>query len=156
MPSKEWLSSIIISVVIPFFISCSSRTHKVTPVCEDFLKVWQEKPSDLQFIRCKKVKKFGFDRLESFYVVKGSDAARVEKILQRKFGMASLKFLCCGWEPIFKKGDVNTLGLGNYRDKNGIDFEISMYSEETIITDRQEWDKIPEFRIYVSMFLENP
>ncbi|NET57204.1 MAG: DUF4952 domain-containing protein [Symploca sp. SIO2E6] len=121
--------AIVILTVMLLCVSCHSLTKKVTHhTCGDFLAIWEEKPAQLQFTECKKVKLPPGKGLTASYVVKGSDAAEVEKILQGKFGMTPLKFACCGWEPVV--GDENNFsGKGNYTDKDGWSFEITMVSK---------------------------
>ena len=95
----SWQLRIVIFALMLFCVSCHSLTKRTTHhTCGDFLAIWGEKPAQLQFRDCKKVKIPPGEGLTASYVVKGSDAAEVEKILQRKFGMAPLKFLCCGWD----------------------------------------------------------
>jgi len=143
---------IIMFAVMLFSVSCHSLSKGVTHICEDFLASWGEKPAQLEFTDCKKVKIPPGEGLTASYVVQGVDAAEVEKILQRKFGMAPLKFLCCGWEPVLVKNKDNLPGKGSYTDQDGWSFEVTMVSEETIISDRQDWHKIPEFYVRVTKF----
>ncbi|NEP14315.1 MAG: DUF4952 domain-containing protein [Symploca sp. SIO2C1] len=147
-----WQRKIVIVAMMIFSVSCHSITTKAAHTCEDFLAMWGEKPAELEFTNCKRVELPPGEGLVSSYVVKGSDAAEVEKLLQRKFGMAPLKFLCCGWEPILVVGEDNTSGNGSYVDKDGYSFEVTMHSEETLLNDRKDWPKIPEFHVRVTKY----
>lgn len=123
-----------------------------TQVCGDFLDRWNQKPAALKFVRCETVKHVQVDRLVSSYTVKGSDAIEIEKFLQRQFGMAPLRFLCCGWEPSSVQNRVAPL-YGQYVDAKGAQFEVWMFSGETLLRDRKAWHKIPEFHIRVETYL---
>ena len=121
-----------------------------TQVCGDFLARWDQKPAPLKFVRCETVKHEQVDRLVAFYRVRGSDAIAIEKFLQRQFGMAPLRFACCGWAPDTEKVAPP---YGKYVDTKGDQFEIWMSSGETLARDRKAWPKIPEFRIRVITYL---
>ena len=156
-PTKySWQSIGIIFSMMLFLTSCSSLPEKVTHKCEDFLATWKEKTVKLKFTGCDKNNRASVNELVASYVVKGSDAAEVEKLLQEKFGMAPLKFLCCGWEPIFVENNQNYPGYGSYTDQQGFDFRITMISQETLLNDRQDWKNIPDFYIYVTKYLDAP
>ncbi|MBW4618512.1 MAG: DUF4952 domain-containing protein [Cyanosarcina radialis HA8281-LM2] len=144
--------------------SCTARTAIVvssapspaTPVCEDFLGKWDKKPKELQFSSCKKMKNPQTESLVASYSVKGKDAAQVESFLRQNFKMEPLKFLCCGWEPTTAVDKPNLPRYGGYRDRDGYKYEISMYSEETLVNNRQHWNRIPKFNVRVTRYLQEP
>ncbi len=129
-----------------------TKVRYSTQVCGDFLTRWDKKPAPLKFVRYETVKHPQVDRLVSSYIVKGVDAIEIEKFLQRQFGMAPLRFLCCGWEPSPAKDGVGP-HYGQYLDINGAQFEISMFAGETLLNSRGAWHKIPEFHIRVTTYL---
>lgn len=130
----------------------SNEVGYSTQVCGDFLTRWDKKPAPLKFIRCETVKHSQVDRLVSSYIVKGVDALEIEKFLQRQFGMAPLQFFCCGWEPSPATDGVGTR-YGRYVDTKGAQFEVLMFSGETLLNSRRAWHKIPEFHIRVTTYL---
>ncbi|HLP91081.1 MAG TPA: DUF4952 domain-containing protein [Nostocaceae cyanobacterium] len=129
---------------------------KAQITCKDFLLEFGDKPQELEFLECKNSKNVGLDALEARYRVSGKDAAKVESLLQQKFQMSKLKFLCCGWESIFvTKNGSNTPGKGYYTDNYGYRYTIDMHSEETLVNERENWQNIPYFYITVTAFLED-
>jgi Domian of unknown function (DUF4952) len=134
--------------------ACRPSENRAMEVCEDFLGRWGTKPVELAFTQCKRIENPQFDRLESSYVVAGADAAKVEKLLQQKFNLAPLRFVCCGWEST--SGDANRPSHGSYRDREGYYFQISMGSDETVLRDRKNWPNIPQFHVRVTKYLGSP
>jgi hypothetical protein len=145
--------SIVVGAMMLSLTACHVPANTVKDVCEDFLETWGLKPAELKFTQCKRIENPQFDRLESSYVVAGADAAGVEKLLQKKFNLAPLRFLCCGWEST--SGDANRPSHGSYTDK-GYTFQISMGSDETLLRDRQNWPNIPQFYVRVTKYLGSP
>jgi len=147
---QYWQSSFFILVILLGLVSDrteaqqSDQVRFSTQVCGDFLARWDKKPAALKFVRCETRESEQVDRRVSLYAVKGSDAVEAEKFLQRQFGMSPLQFICCGWSPSPIKN-----GVGQYVDTKGAEFKVSMYGGETLVQDRKDWHKIPEFRIRV-------
>ena len=54
--------------------------------------------------------------------------------------------------PVLVRDGNNFPGKGSYTDKDGWSFEVTMISEETILNDRQDWHKIPEFYVRVTKY----
>lgn len=129
---------------------------KAQITCKDFLLEFGDKPQELEFLECERTKYFQLDSLVARYRVSGKDAATVESFLQQKFKMSKLKFLCCGWEPVFvmENGDYSS-GDGSYMDKYGYRYTIDMHSEETLVNERQDWGNIPVFHVKVVAILED-
>jgi hypothetical protein len=70
--------------------------------------------------------------------------------------MSKLKFLCCGWEPVpVTENGVESSRTGSYKDQHGYYYDILMHSPETLINERQDWQKIPFFYVRVTAFLED-
>ncbi len=124
--------------------------------CKDMMAILVDKPQELQFLECKPTKHMQLNVLETSYQVPGKDAGEVEKFLQQKFKMSKLRFLCCGWEPIEVIKNENYPGYGGYRDSLGYNYQIRMFSGETLINQRQDWKSIPFFYIRVIKFIESP
>ncbi len=67
--------------------------------------------------------------------------------------MASLKFVCCGWESV-----TNAEGkrYGTYSDHRGNYYEIKMYSGEVQIPEQLKREDVPYFYVEVVSLLEEP
>lgn len=81
--------------LITFLFFTSFYGKKVD--CGDLLEQYGEKPPQLTFVGCKEGTEQS--RLEATYKVSGTNAQAVELFLREKYGLAPLKFVCCGWEP---------------------------------------------------------
>lgn len=123
-----------------------------TQGCGDFLARWDKKPAALKFAGCETGERQQVGFLTSSYTVQGADAIEIEKFLQSEFGMTPLRFLCCYWSPSPAKGEVAP-HYGRYIDSEGAQFQVSMYSGETLQNGRNFWHKIPEFGITVETYL---
>ena len=110
----------------------------------------------IEFLECKVTLQSHVKVLKAKYRVKGTEADLAERFLQQKFKMTELKFVCCGWSPVIVSQTGNRPGNGQIRDSKGYSYEITMYSEETVLNQRQDWVKIPLFYIKVTKFLESP
>jgi Domian of unknown function (DUF4952) len=157
------ISLLLLSILSIQACSIDSKTSvqsNISPTapaiaCEDLLGKWKKKPNELKFSNCKYKKHAQVDRLVSTYVVKGTDAAIIERFLRKEFRMSPLRFVCCGWEPVVVGNGqtINNPRYGIYQDRDGYDCEISMTSGETL---EQNWHLIPEFYIYVTKYLGDP
>lgn len=126
------------------------------PTCGDFLESWDKKPAELQFVSCEYIEHSQVDRLETSYVVEGAQAATVEALLKKEFGLSSLRFLCCYWDAVVHSDDGNRLGNGTFIDTSGHRFQVMMHSGETLVTERAQWEQIPEFHVRVRTYLGTP
>ncbi len=138
---------ILVAVLILIFHCEKSKPEtdikdlRTVKECGDLLSQWAEKPNELEFLDCEPGE--GQLIFKANYRVSGKQAHLVETFLRKKYGIGKLVFLCCGWDSkngkigIFKKPDLT----------NGIHYDISMYSEETLIKDRNQWNKIPYFYV---------
>jgi Domian of unknown function (DUF4952) len=109
----------------------------------DFLKQWHLQSKKLILADCE-LKHGQMDLLIATYTVKGQDAAIVEKLLQQRFQMGKLRFICCGWE--------NPGQNGWYR-WDSYSYQIGMSSGETI---ERDWNKIDRFYITITKYLTDP
>ena len=109
----------------------------------DFLKQWQIQQQELTLTDCE-LSHGQMDLLVAKYTVKGSDAAIVEKLLQKRFQMGKLRFICCYWDSPEQHGV--------YRE-DGYSYQIAMWSPETI---ERDWRKIERFSVTVTKYLTEP
>jgi hypothetical protein len=88
-------------------------------------------PATMNFLDCQKISTTE-TYFKARYRVSANNAANIESLLNRRFGMAKMRFVCCGWE-------VNGItGTGYYRRNSNI-YQIRMFSEETLINSRSRW-----------------
>lgn len=118
---------------------------KTEKPCGDFLAELKKKPNNLIFLGCEDSGSY-LKALTAKYKVLGKDAAEIESYFQKHFQMPKLHFACCGWELSPDKG--------TYKNSKGLEYKIEMFSEETLIKDRNDWEKIPFFYIDVTLYLE--
>ncbi|TAD78409.1 MAG: DUF4952 domain-containing protein [Oscillatoriales cyanobacterium] len=138
------------AVIVSAFAHQSKAAFPVAAnTCGDFAAVWNKKPKQLAFAGCQLEPSEPDAVPKARYRLEGNDAIVIEQFLQREFGMAPLRFICCGWEPVVAKGDARLLKLGSYRDDRGITYQIAMYSGETPIATRQQWSAIDTFRVEI-------
>ena len=142
----------LISFVLP---SSQAPAFRGDRICEDFLEKWDKKPTELHFTDCERVEHVQMDRFVASYVVNGAEAEDVETYLKEDFQMTSLRFICCGWDSL-NIDDLTEPSAGVYRDRFGNEFYIKMYSAETLIQSRDQWDNIPEFYVRVTTYLGAP
>ncbi len=109
----------------------------------DFFNQWRFPLHKLTLADCE-LRHGQMDLLVTTYTVKGSDAAEIEKLLQKRFQMGKMRFICCGWE--------NPAQHGRYR-WDSYTYEIAMSSGETI---ERDWRKIDRFYITVTKYLTEP
>jgi hypothetical protein len=127
---------------------------KTEQSCGDFLNELGKSPERLIFLDCQKTTEAQLDVLKATYKVSGEDAADIESYLQQSFQMPHLKFVCCGWEPGPGRGSYKPGAATN--NSSGFEYQITMWSEETLIDDRSDWNKIPFFYVAVILPLEQP
>ena len=121
-----------------------------SPACGDFLSTLAKTPPRLEFVGCKPDKQSQLRVLVATYRVKGENAARVESYFNRHARMPRLRFYCCGWE-------VNVRSSPQYGTLTGhqnAEYEVSMKSEETLISVRKNWGRIQWFYVSVTLLLE--
>jgi hypothetical protein len=138
------------AVIVSAFAHQSNAAFPIASnACGDFAAEWNKKPPQLAFTGCQ-LEPYDRDAApKARYNLAGKDALLVEQFLQREFGMAPLRFICCGWEPVIAKGEARLLKLGSYRDDRGTSYQIAMYSGETLIANRQQWSAIETFHVEI-------
>ena len=118
------------------------------PTCADFLKNAGIQHEALKFKSCEPAFEAQIPVLRARYEIPGEHAAAIETQLERRYGMAPLKFVCCIWEP--------TGGRSGQWVERGYDMDVGMGSEETVYNTRAEWPKIKTFFVTVNLLLEEP
>ena len=113
-------------------------------VCADFLAQMQKKPAHLIFDQCSSAPERQGKPLRATYHVSGVHAARVEAALVKSFGLTKLKRSCCQWDS----------PAVSFKSVRGVDFLISMVSQETLLAKRSQWRDIPRFEIMIEMLTE--
>jgi hypothetical protein len=113
-------------------------------------------PAQLTFVDCQAPVNTQLKTLVAKYRVTGQAAASIEQWLQRHFKMAALQFICCGWSPVRRMPRGNESGAAWVRGAQGLEHKITMYSDETGRTRRQDWSQIPFFYVEVTQYLESP
>jgi hypothetical protein len=114
--------------------------------CDDFLAALHKKPKDLEFRGCKQHTELQNAPFEASYRVAGIHAAEVESYLARELKLKRLRHYCCVWES----------AKNSYRDKNGRLFMISMSTEETTISSRNQWARVDYFYVIVDWYQDEP
>ncbi|EQA71318.1 hypothetical protein LEP1GSC059_3007 [Leptospira noguchii serovar Panama str. CZ214] len=139
--------------VLLFIFLFLANTVSAHPPCGDFLKLHNKKPKYLEFIQCKKTQNAQISTLQAAYRVKGKYASEVEKYLINMFGMQLLKFVCCIWESVpNQKGER----YGHYKNDSESYYTVSMGTEDTLHSEREDWYKIDWFYVTVELLLESP
>lgn len=140
------LAQVFTCLVLILASGSSCPEIKTQRQCGDFLAEFSKKPKHIIFLDCQETNDAQIKVLKASYKVSGKDAAETEAYLQRYFQMPKLSFVCCGWET--------GRDQGKYKNDQGFDYQIYMFSEETLINDRNDWGKIPFFYISVILPLE--
>ncbi len=112
--------------------------------CGDFLARAGKKPQHLAFVGCTLVPDRQGKPLEATYSVRGRHAAAVEAFLVKNAGLIKLKRACCQWDA----------PAGQFNDKAGRSYQITMVSPETTVSARKNWRLIPRFQIIVESMTE--
>lgn len=140
-------TAMAIALAAAFFYPSSVQA---SPACGDFLLALARKPPNLAFIECGQGRKSQLRVLIATYRVRGVHASQVENYFNRNAKMAKLRFYCCGWEPDVRR----TPPEGQLRNHQKVEYEMTMESEETIISVRKNWNRIQWFYVSVTLFLE--
>ncbi len=135
------------------FVSICSNSQAESQ-CDNFLKVLKKLPAHLEFVKCEKIHEAQTEKLQATYRVLGIHAASVERHLMLTASMPGLRFVCCAWEPWPNHLKLSRRGF--YKNKNSYDYEVTMYTEETLIDSREKWREIYYFWVTVALPLEAP
>jgi hypothetical protein len=128
----------------PSIIALATTTADLDLTTCDFLKRWQIQRQELTLTNCQ-LSHGQMDTLVATYTVKGSEAHQIERLLQNRFQMGKLRFICCGWDSPGRRGV--------YRDRDGYQYQIAMSSSETL---ERDWRKIDRFYVQVTKYLTEP
>jgi hypothetical protein len=146
----SWFSSATIAFALVAG-STGTGTVRAAPACNDFLLALSKKPANLEFVKCEPGSRFQLRALVATYRVKGNHASEIEAYLVRHSGMAKLRFYCCGWEPNTRQSPPEgKLNIGLKQQ-----YDVSMESEETLISERSRWSGIQWFYVSVTLLLED-
>ncbi|UYZ83275.1 DUF4952 domain-containing protein [Entomomonas sp. E2T0] len=153
------LTNYSLLIIMVFLIGCSSSSNQnksVSSQCDDFLAIFNHKPNNLVFQYCEVKHDKQAKPAVATYKVTGEQAAVIEQYLIKNFDMPSLYFVCCIWEPIDKIRKAGySKNEGEYKDpKTNITYYITMGSDETLVTKRQNWSEIPFFWVDVYTYTE--
>lgn len=120
--------------------------------CENFLKLLKRQPAHLEYVKCEKVTEAQVEKLVATYRVSGAFAPDVERFLMRNASMPALRFVCCAWESW--PSHLKLSRRGYFKNPNSYDYEVTMFTEETLIDSRQKWREIYYFWVTVALPLE--
>ncbi len=106
--------------------------------CGDLLSVYAEKPKELRFIKCEKIKD-SQTIVRATYQVAGTKSKVIEDFLVKTYGMGKLKWTCCGWD------NAGKYGVFEYSEFKKINREclalISMYASAEV-QDKSKQSKV--------------
>lgn len=121
----------------------AGTAHAAEPACGDFLEQLGVASPGLHFEGCKLEEGGQLRQLVAEYLVPGPQAHGVEKLLQQRFGLQPLRFMCCGWDT----------RPASAPHASGRPYEIRMSSGETL---EKDWARIDRFHVSVTLYLEDP
>ena len=148
-----WLLFLPMAAISPQPQTQAHHAQRQDPpqACSDFLADWELKPDTLRFETCKTVRRLPGRGIVATYRLRGADAAAMETFLRDRFGMAPLRFECCGWVPRRERNGDRYPGAGTFTH-NGAQFDITLQSMETVVTERAQWSTIPTFHVRVETY----
>ena len=121
-------------------------TAKATSApCGDFLDKQGDKPAYIEYQGCHAEYEGQGKPLVARYRLDGTHAAEAEDFLRRRYGIQPLRFVCCGWEST----------PHSWVD-DGHAWNLVFASEETLLSARAQWSRIPTFHIRVEQYTEEP
>jgi hypothetical protein len=138
---------LILNACSPFGESTEMISHPDPDISADLYGIFVQIPDEMVFDYFRKGE--GQIQFESQYSVRGKNASEIEQFLCDHFGMNMLTFNCCAWEPV--DGLHGTYGHEIFLKEQGayIAHIITMFSEETLVNTRANWDSIPAFYVQV-------
>jgi hypothetical protein len=130
---------------------------KAEPICGDFLAERKIKPAHLEFIGCETREDTQLRELVANYRVVGAHAASVERALMKIAKLPKLRFICCGWDSVPPQRLIGQQALrGSLKSGYEMRYEVSMFSEETMVHSRARWSEIPSFKVTVMLPRQSP
>ncbi len=79
------------------------KTKDFKMPCGDLFSVYAQKPQELKFIKCERIKD-SQTIVRATYKVAGTKSKAIEDFLVKTYGMGKLKWTCCGWNNGGKYG----------------------------------------------------
>ncbi len=149
-----WILAMLSHTCLTHAIVPRTPASTTVPVCSDFLAKLGQKPKNLEFVGCKRVRLFGVAALQSDYRVKGAYAGPVESHFVKTAGMPRLRFICCGWESVpLDVRAQRTYGLYTSGERS---YAVSMVSGQTLINQRSALHTVDHFNVTVVLYLTQP
>ncbi|AZZ75456.1 MULTISPECIES: DUF4952 domain-containing protein [unclassified Pseudomonas] len=128
-------------------VIASSASASADFGCDDFLSKLADKPSFVEFKGCTQALDRMGQPFSASYEVSGANASKAEQYLEQHFGISPITRACCVWDST----------QNGFRDPaTGINYLISIGSEETEVRQRESWAKINRFTIQVDAYAEDP
>jgi hypothetical protein len=143
------LITMVLAAALWLLLPCAAHAE---PDCADFLQSAGRKPAHAEFVDCQPGQVGQVRTLVATYRVSGTRAAAVESYLHRHTKMARLKRTCCTWEPDARRRPR----YGSLPSRTEFPYEISMGTEENLVSRRADWKQIPWFYVSVTLPLESP
>jgi len=126
---------------------CTAGSAQAGLACGDFLNQLGKKPAYLAYRGCEQQRERQDQPYSARYEVDGRHAQQAEAYLHRIYGMPLLKRYCCAWDS----------SLHSWRDKRtGIQYVLSMATEETLVRQRRDWPAITRFYVRVDAYAHDP
>ncbi|MBC7500178.1 MAG: DUF4952 domain-containing protein [Herminiimonas sp.] len=147
------MKKLLEAILIFWLLVTGSAGHAQSP-CDNFLKLLKKQPHHLEFVKCEKINEAQTEKLIATYRVLGAHAPEIEKFFMRTANMPELRFVCCAWEPW--PSHLKLSRRGYFRNRFSYDYEVTMFTEETLIETRSKWREIFYFFVTVALPLEAP
>ena len=130
---------------MPDLVGLRHGEGDVRAACGDFLDKRGDKPAYIEYQGCHAEYEGQGKPLVARYRLDGTHAAEAEDFLRRRYGIQPLRFVCCGWEST----------PHSWVD-DGHAWNLVFASEETLLSARAQWSRIPTFHIRVEQYTEEP
>lgn len=124
------------------------------PQCENFLRAMKKQPLHLDFVKCEQIREAQIEKLQATYRVRGAYAGPIERFFVQTANMPALRFICCVWEPW--PTHLKLSRRGSYKNPRGYDYEVTMFTDETLIDSRAKWPEIYYFWVTIALPLDSP
>lgn len=133
--------------LIPALLLATANSASADFGCDDFLSKLADKPSYVEFKGCTQALDRMGQPFSASYEVSGANASKAEQFLEQHFGISPITRACCVWDST----------QNGFRDPaTGINYLISIGSEETEVRQRESWTRINRFTIQVDAYAEDP
>lgn len=133
----------LLTVVLLFLTGCATAA----PQCQNMLQAITTPPVFIKYERCEVQTQNQGVPVVAIYQIDGADAAAAEAFLHERFGLASsLVRNCCMWEL--------PAAIPYQENASAPYYNIRMYSEETVVSTRENWPQIRNFYLTVTTYSE--